>query len=372
MAQEVSLIENPRACVLKIKSDGTETLGNSGLVLFIGIVVFLVFNFVGLILLAIVLSSISSEETVNIDKQSHRLNLKKVTSVFGSKVSENTLACHLGEVDLFAEETTGEATTLTMRLPNPDNKDYFLKFTLNLNQTQQRKIYEALHNIFQSENYRARQNITRQTNPQIAGEAVPTPQRQPSQPNVYAPNITISGDELIYKRTLVTNNDYWAMYWQFVSAVALIVFGIALGVFVVFPLIKNKVVVLYPPIGLVAVGLIFKGIHTILFKLIATKTAQIVHFNKMAQVVTVEDKFITSSPTRKYLFEQVELKLEKQQIVDGDFLEVGHAVTLVLDNTGGNPRRVELMKTRQEYQAIALYNTIAEVLDRPRLEPVGE
>ncbi len=370
MAKDVSLIENRRACVLKIKSDGTDTIGNSGLVLFIGIVAFLVLNIVGLILLAIVLSYISSEEIVSIDKESQRLNLKKVTSVFGNKVSETTVTCDLSEVDLFSEETSGETTTLTMRLPNPEN--YFLKFTLNLNQPQQRNIYYALHNIFRSASYRARRSITRPSNPQIAREAVSTPQRQDSQSNVYAPNITISGDELIYKRTLVTSNDYWAMYWQFVWAVALIVFAIALGVFGVFPLIKNKVVVLYLPLGLVALALIFKGIHTIVFKLIATKTAQIVHFNKTAQVVTVEEKFITSNPTRKYLFEQVELKLEKQQIVNGDFLELGHAVTLVFDNAGGNPRKVELMKTRQEHHAIALYNTIAEVLDRPRLEPMGE
>jgi len=376
MTQTVSFIENSRVYILKVKSDGTDSLGSSGFILFIGIISFVVANFVGLIILAVILGLISNEDTLTIDKRTQNVSFKKITNFSGNKVYEKSYSCTLNEIYFFTEETSEENTTITLRFPTPEHKDYILKFAINLNRSDQRHIYQTLTDLFQSVDYQARrvahQNIPK-IHSQTARPDTPVPysatSTQPAKPDAYAPNISITDDELIYRRTLVTAKDYWSMYWSFVRAVMCIMAGVSLAVFAIFPLIKNfrDLYVVYVPLGLIALGLVFTGIHTILFKLIATKTTEIVHFNKMAQVVTLEDKFLTSKSSRKYLFEQVELKLEKQQTGDGTYLELTNAVTLVFDASSPKPRKVELMKTRQEYQAIELYNTIAEVLNRPRL-----
>ncbi len=381
MAQTVSLIENSRTYILKVKSDGTDDLGSSGFILIIGIISFLVANFAGLIILAVILGLISKEDTLTINKQTQSVAIKKSITFSGSTVSQIEYSCDIDQIDFFTEETSGESTTITLRFSMSGHKDYILKFNLNLNRSDERNIYRNLTDLFQNANYRARQ-ITNPNSPNISGQAtrangsVTPPANMTSgqrpKPDAYAPNISITDDELTYRRTLATAKDYWGMYWSFVWAVIFIVGGVSLAVFVIFPIIKanRTLYAVYLPLGLVALGLIFSGVHTILFKLIATKTNEIVHFNKMAQVVTLEDKFLTSKSTRKYLFEQVELKLEKQHIGDGSYLERTHVVTLVFDSSSPNPRKVELMKTRQEYQAIELYNAIAEVLYRPTL-PLG-
>jgi len=379
MAQTVSFIEDSRIYILKVKSDGTDSLGSSGFILFIGIISFAVANFVGLITLAVILGLISNEDTLTIDKRTQNVSFKKITNFSGNTVYEKSYSCTLNEIYFFTEETSEENTTITLRFPTPEHKDYILKFAINLNRSDQRHIYQTLTDLFQSVDYQARrvahQNIPK-IHSQTARPDTPVPysatSTQPAKPDAYAPNISITDDELIYRRTLVTAKDYWGMYWSFVWAVIFIVSGVSLAVFVIYPIIKanRTLYAVYLPLGLVALGLIFTGVHTILFKLIATKTNEIVHFNKMAQVVTLEDKFLTYKSTRKYLFEQVELKLEKQHIGDGSYLERTHVVTLFFDAFSPNPRKVELMKTRQEYQAIELYNAIAEVLYRPPL-PLG-
>jgi len=381
MTQTVSFIENSGIYILKVKSDGSDDLGSSGFILFIGIISFLVANFAGLIILAIILGLISKQDTLTINKQTQSVAIKKSTTFSGSTVYQFEYSYNIDQVDFFTEETSGESTTITLRFPVSGQKDYILKFAVNLNRSDERNIYQFLTDLFQNANHRARQ-ITNQNSPNISGQtaranAPGTPSAnitsgQRPKPDAYAPNISITDDELIYRRTLVTAKDYWGMYWSFVWAVIFIVGGVSLAVFVIFPIIRTNrnLYAVYVPLGLVALGLVFTGIHTILFKLIATKTNEIVHFNKMAQVVTLEDKFLTSRSTRKYLFEQVELKLEKQHIGDGSYLERTHVVTLVFDGSSPNPRKVELMKTRQEYQAIELYNAIAEVLYRPPL-PLG-
>jgi hypothetical protein len=373
MAQNVFLIDDPKTSFIKISYSGSDRLDEIGGFAVVIVIIFFIFSaFLGLIVLGIILSSIFYQQTLTIDKQRRTLALQKLTSIAGITVSQTDIKCALGQVDFFTEETT-DTTTVTLRLPTPNNRNHVLKLPLNLNKPDERNIYNLLTSLFQGGDYRAKQ-IARQNFRETPSQSPrPVTREQHRKPDAYAPNITITDDEMVYKRTLATAKDYWGMYWSFVTAVALIACGISLAFFVVFPAIRtNRALYLfYVPLGLVALGLVLKGIHTIVFKLVATKTAEIVHFNKIAQVVTLENKFLTSRSTQKYLFEQVELKLEKQRIGDGDYLERTYAVVLVFNPTSNNPRKLELMKTRQESQAIELYNTIAEVLDRPRLQPMG-
>jgi len=363
MAQYFDFLDGATSSVIVIRSEGSDKLENNSLVVVSGIVLFLVLNIIGLVVLGVILASTSHEETLRIDKPRQTLNFRRTTAIAGINVSSTELECRIDELDLYTEDISSENVRFTLILHPPRQKKYVLKITLDRSVKKERDILTFLMDYINRVKLQAMQTA-RQLEP-----AGTSPSTYRIVPDAYAPNISITDDELVYTRTMVTSKDYWGMYWSFVIAVLLIVGGVTILLFAVFPLIRTqpKLFLVHVPLGLLAVGIIFRGLYTIMFKLIATKTREIVRFHKLSQVVTLEDHFVTSKSQKKYLFEQVNLKLEKLQTGGIGGLQQSHAVVLLFETANSNPRKVELVKTGQYHQAVALYNSIAEVLYRPTL-----
>jgi hypothetical protein len=320
-----------------------------------------VLNFLGLIVIGVLLSVINYEETLTINQNLNQAILRRRITILESAVSDYSQECSLDDIDVFTENAEGSTiTSFTIVFRRTNCKIKKLKLPINKSIPSERHIYDTLNFLI------------------AQAKVKPTSQRSfpastaPNKPSgrksdVYAPNITITDDELTYKNTLITAKDYWGIYWIITRSISFVAIGISLLLFVVFPMLRTlrELYLIYIPVSLVSLGLVFSGVYTILFKLIGAKVSETVCFNKMSRVVTIEDRYLTSKSRHKYLFEQVELKLERLQVDLNGYMELFHLVVLNFHISGENQRKLQLLRTEQRQQAVSLYNSIAELLDRP-------
>ena len=108
-----------------------------------------------------------------------------------------------------------------------------------------------------------------------------------------------------------------------------------------------------------ATALVFRGVYIIVKRLITAVLYQMVWFDNISQVITLEEQFPIYKSTQKYFWEKAELLIEKSQN-DEDYLKDKKVLVLTLQNAGQPARRVELFKHQNEEYIQQLRDYILE------------
>ncbi len=94
-------------------------------------------------------------------------------------------------------------------------------------------------------------------------------------------------------------------------------------------------------------ALIFRGVYIIVKRLITAVLRQIVRFDNISQVITLEEHFPIYKSTQKYFWEKAEFSIEKPRNAE-DYLEDKKVLVLTLQKAGHPAKRVELFKHENE------------------------
>jgi len=108
-----------------------------------------------------------------------------------------------------------------------------------------------------------------------------------------------------------------------------------------------------------ATALVFRGVYIIVKRLITGVLYQIVRFDNISQVITLEEQFPTYKSTQKYFWEKAELLIAKPQNAE-DYLKDKKVLALTLQKAGQPARRVELFKHQNEHYLQQLRDYIVE------------
>ena len=108
-----------------------------------------------------------------------------------------------------------------------------------------------------------------------------------------------------------------------------------------------------------ATALVFRGVYIIVKRLITAVLYQMVWFDNISQVITLEEQFPIYKSTQKYFWEKAELLIEKSQN-DEDYLKDKKVLVLTLQKAGQPARRVELFKHQNEEYIQQLRDYILE------------
>jgi hypothetical protein len=108
-----------------------------------------------------------------------------------------------------------------------------------------------------------------------------------------------------------------------------------------------------------ATALVFRGVYIIVKRLITGVLYQIVRFDNISQLITLEEHFLTYKSAQKYFWEKAELLIEKSQN-DEDYLKDKKVLVLTLQKAGQPARRVELFKHQNEEYIQQLRDYILE------------
>jgi len=105
--------------------------------------------------------------------------------------------------------------------------------------------------------------------------------------------------------------------------------------------------------------LIFRGVHSIVKRFITESIYQIVRFDNISQLITLEEHFLTYKSAQKYFWEKAELLIAKPQNAE-DYLKDKKVLALTLQKAGQPARRVELFKHQNEHYLQQLRDYIVE------------
>ncbi len=108
-----------------------------------------------------------------------------------------------------------------------------------------------------------------------------------------------------------------------------------------------------------ATALVFRGVYIIVKRLITAVLYQMVWFDNISQVITLEEQFPIYKSTQKYFWEKAELLIEKSQNYE-DYLKDKKVLVLTLQKAGQPARRVELFKHQNEEYIQQLRDYILE------------
>jgi hypothetical protein len=108
-----------------------------------------------------------------------------------------------------------------------------------------------------------------------------------------------------------------------------------------------------------ATALVFRGVYIIVKRLITAVLYQMVWFDNISQVITLEEQFPIYKSTQKYFWEKAELLIAKPQNAE-DYLKDKKVLVLTLQKAGQPARRVELFKHQNEEYIQQLRDYILE------------
>ena len=108
-----------------------------------------------------------------------------------------------------------------------------------------------------------------------------------------------------------------------------------------------------------ATALVFRGVYIIVKRLITAVLYQMVWFDNISQVITLEEQFPIYKSTQKYFWEKAELLIAKPQNAE-DYLKDKKVLALTLQKAGQPARRVELFKHQNEEYIQQLRDYILE------------
>ncbi len=104
---------------------------------------------------------------------------------------------------------------------------------------------------------------------------------------------------------------------------------------------------------------IFRGVYIIVKRLITAVLRQIVRFDNISQVITLEEHFPIYKSTQKYFWEKAEFSIEKPRNA-ADYLEDKKVLVLTLQKAGQPAKRVELLKHENQQYLQQLRDYIGE------------